>query len=37
LLEKLAVWLESVLVIVAHCGYGRSVSFHLALEAGGLP
>jgi hypothetical protein len=36
LLEKLAVWLESVPVIVAHCGYGRSVSFHLALESGGL-
>uniref|UniRef100_A0AAU1ZTS5 IS701 family transposase n=1 Tax=Streptomyces sp. NBC_00093 TaxID=2975649 RepID=A0AAU1ZTS5_9ACTN len=35
LLERLAGWLGSVPVIVADCGYGRSVSFRLALEERG--
>jgi hypothetical protein len=34
-LEKLADRLESEPVIVADCGYGRSVSFRLVVEAGG--
>ncbi|MFF4029592.1 IS701 family transposase [Streptomyces sviceus] len=35
LLERLAGWLPSVPVIVADCGYGRSVCFRLALEERG--
>ncbi|MET8082089.1 transposase [Streptomyces sp. NPDC005303] len=35
LLKKLAGWLGPVPVIVADCGYGRSVSFRLALEERG--
>ncbi|WP_078890457.1 IS701 family transposase [Streptomyces maremycinicus] len=35
LLERLAGWLGAVPVIVADCGYGRSVSFRLALEEHG--
>ncbi|MCL6667468.1 IS701 family transposase [Streptomyces panaciradicis] len=35
LLERLAGWLGSVPVIVADAGYGRSVSFRLALEERG--
>ncbi len=37
LLERLAAWLGSVPVNVADCGYGRSVSFRLALEERGWP
>ncbi|WP_282704320.1 IS701 family transposase, partial [Streptomyces sp. CC219B] len=35
LLERLATWLPSVPVLVADAGYGRSVSFRLALEERG--
>ncbi len=37
LLDRLAIWLPQVPVIVADAGYGRSVSFRLALEERGWP